>query len=213
MGLELFLGSCFYRAEYSRLHIAQRFGAFPLPLNSVGHHCTCVCEGSRVLSQHPNWCNFPWAVAPRNATPSAPALLGKGRGRGCSAGGPRQGTSPAFASSPPQFLLHEMIPVLMFPLSQDIHQPGLLQQGMLVSAWEEPRASSEIPLWNNNTHPIQITTRVSGMPQPLVSPAAVEALGGSQKVPLLLGETRASPHRPCLPAGSTRSRCPFCSTL
>lgn len=53
--------------------------AFPLPLSSVGHRCTCVCEGSSVLSQHPNSCNFPWAVAPRNATRSGPAPLGRGR--------------------------------------------------------------------------------------------------------------------------------------
>lgn len=46
----------------------------------------------------------------------------------------------------PWFLLHEMIPVLMFPLSRDIHRPGFLQQGMLVPAREEPRASCEIPL-------------------------------------------------------------------
>lgn len=90
----------------------------------------------------------------------------------------------------------------MLPLSCDI-QLEFLQQGMLMSPQEEPWASCEIPLWNNSTHPTHITTHVSSMPQPPVSPAAVGAFGGAFE------ETRASPCWPCLLGFSTGSRSPF----
>lgn len=63
--------------------VLHRVWAFPLPFDSVGHCCTCVCRGSRAFSQHPRWCNFPWAAAPRSATPSLSASRdGEGEGQG-----------------------------------------------------------------------------------------------------------------------------------
>lgn len=186
--------------------------AFPLPLSSAGHCCTSVCEGSCVLSQCPNWCNFPWTAAPRTAALSAPALLGKGKSRGCPAGGTSVGNFPCVCSPP-------LVPHAWDDLSPHVpHQVTFTSWGFCNSGCSCPLERScgflWNPLWNNSTHPIHIAAHVSSMPQPLISPAAVVgelwgavrgvlASGGNQSQPLLV-----------LPAGvQHREQIPFHSPV